>query len=262
MSNFPKVALVASILVLAACQLPSNRHSSQIPNQIQDKAIAALKSQLNLPANIAITVTSEVSLALSQTDICQTTAPTQLGFQLVLQAEEILYTLHANQDGSAIELCGSQDANTEIKLKYTGAGYTVNYPTGWQVEDRGLEPTGISQVRFYPQNDEQQYVVISRSPTSLETAPQISHSEPNLKNWKTQPYDVSVFGAESGVIQEYTQTITDTSGQKKDWQVKVLLIKLNNFVYKIQYFATPSLSSPSSPNKTFESFINSFTLIK
>ncbi len=253
-------------LTLTACKQPVEVGENS--NAISDKAVVYLRSQLQLPANSTITLKSQSAQTWYQGDLCQITAPTQTGFQVILTANNTRYTLHTNQDASKIEICTAQDETAPATAKYIGAGYTVRYPIEWQVIDEGLKPSGESSVRFTPPNQNEQpqqgYVLIRRvpSPTSESLVlPTKSPTTTNLdiKEFKTEPYNVAKLGAKSGIKQTYTQILTDASGNKKNWQVKDLLIRTDEFIYEIQSFQ-PAANTPT--DMVFEHFMNSFQFIK
>ncbi|WP_425217456.1 hypothetical protein [Tumidithrix helvetica] len=252
---------LSTLSLLTACQSTP----TSVPPEAIQKAESYLRSQLKLATSVAIATQAQSVQQLSQADLCQTVAPTQTGFEIVLQAESSRYTLHTNQDGSAIELCSSEDAKPDSTNKFSGAGYTLRYPKDWQVQDEGLEASGQNLVRFSsPSSDpnNQSYAIVARIPMDKSDSQSVTALEPAAetpKGLKSTAYDVKSKGGKSGSQLEYTQKIANKSGTSANWRVKVLLINVEKFSYRI-YSYKPE--SDTSPDKTFDLFVDSFTLIK
>jgi hypothetical protein len=244
---------ISTLLVLTACQ----SKPSGVPTAVIQKAETYLRSQFRLADSVAIAVQSQSVQQFSQTDLCQTGAPSQAGYEIVLVVESSRFTLHTNQAGSAIELCNSEDAKPESTNKFTGAGYTLRYPKDWQVQDQGLEASGQSIVQFSPATsaNDPSYVVVARIPLKADS--QISSTIDGLDLANTDFYVSKA--SKSGTQLEYKRKITNKSGVAAVWRVKVLLINVEKFVYQI-YSYKPE--SDTSPDKMFELFADSFRLIK
>jgi hypothetical protein len=248
----PKLGFVLCFVVLGsvACQ-----PTKPVPSKVTQKAEAYLRSQLKLTSN-SVTVEAQAEQPINKKDICQTTEPAQVGFVIVFVAEGSRYKVHSDRGGNKIEICTAQDAQADTFEKYTGAGYTVKYPQSWQVVDEGLEPNGANRVQFLPKDRTQGYLVVQR--ISPQSVAELITSK-NLKNFKEEKFDATSMGASSGSKQEYIEMVVVKSGQQKEWQVKALLLKNENFVYKLQLF----YSGDKNPlEKDFEQFTRDFQLIK
>jgi hypothetical protein len=253
-SRFLYIGTIA-IAVLTACK---STPTSVPPTAIQ-KAENYLRSQFRLANSVAISTHAQSVQQLSQADLCQTAAPTQTGFEIVLEAEGTRYTLHTNQDGSAIELCSSEDAKPESTNKFSGAGYTLRYPKDWQVTDEGLEASGRNLVRFNPalSASDQSYVVVARIP--LDKADSQRLRTVDGLDLATTDFYVSKASKSSGSQVEYKQKIANKSGVTSVWKVKLLLINIDKFSYHIYSY---KLESDASPDIVFDLFADSFTLMK
>jgi len=268
------IAAIASALVSCQQTLSTNSTSSPNSNPVTEKAINYLRSQLNLPMNIAIVAESQKQQSANTSDLCQTSAPTQDGFEIALIAENMRYTLQTNQDASKIEICRSEDAKPETTGKYTGAGYILRYPADWKVIDLGLEASGASTVIFTPsqtiavgadrkkligilQQTQQVYTLVSRQPIN-DQAIAVDGSE-NIKDLVKIPFDPKVKGAKSGSKQEFTTAIANSS---TIWKVKVLTLEADKFIYTVRYYQPDSQKVSNGANSlAFEQFANSFALI-
>ncbi len=243
--------LCFAILGLVACQ-----PTKSVPSSVMQKAEAYLRSQLKLTSNITVTAEAQTAQSINQDDLCQTIEPTQAGFEIILVAEGSRYKLHSDRGGRNMEICTAQDAEADTFTKYTGAGYTVKYPQSWQVIDEGLESSGVNRVHFMPPDRTQGYLVVERLPSKL--AAKLTTTK-NFKNFKEEEFDAKPLGASSGMKQEYIEMVVEKSGQQKEWQVKVLLLKNENFVYRVQLF----YSEDGTPlEQDFEQFTREFQLIK
>lgn len=242
------VGLIISSAI--ACQPTQN-----IPRKVAEKAEAYLRSQLYLDRNVTISTETQAEQQINQTDLCQTTEPLEMGFQIVLVADGSRYTLHADRTGNNVEICMAEDAQRDTFTKYTGAGYTLKYPQSWQVTDEGLEPNGTSRVRFESPERSQGYIEVERLPQAsaeLNTAK-------NIKNFKEENIDATPLGAGSGNVQEYSELILAKSGVRQEWQVKALVLKNDKFVYKVKFL---SLETGSVLEKDFDQLVREFKLIK
>jgi hypothetical protein len=272
------IAAIAGLLF--SCQQTT---SPTVPtnNLATEKAISYLRSQLNLSSNVAIVAESQKPQLANTNDLCQTTAPTQEGFEIKLIAEDTRYTLQTNQDASKIEICGSEDAKPETTGKYTGTGYTLRYPADWQVIDFGLETSGASTVIFTPSRDiakgldkndlvrqlqqkQQVYTVVSRQP--IDSKAIASSSAEIVTDLKEVPFDPKVKGANSGSKKEFTQKFRgetgDASSNSTSWKVKVLTLEANKFIYTVSYYQPDAQNASNSPTPAlFDQFANSFALI-
>lgn len=244
-------AICFAILGAVACQ-----PTKTVPRSVLQKAEAYLRSQLKLADGNTITVETQAEQPINQKDLCQTIEPTQAGFAIVLVAEGSRYTLHSDRVGSNMEICTAQDAEADSFASYIGAGYTVKYPQSWQVIDEGLEPSGINRVHFMSSERSQGYLVVERFPLQLANE---SIASKNFKNFKQENIDAKLHGAISGNKQEYIEMVVEKSGQKKEWQVKALLLKNENFVYKLQLFY---YEGEKLLEKDFEQFTREFKLIE
>jgi hypothetical protein len=235
---------------VVACQ-----PTQPVPRKVVEKAEAYLRSQLHLASNIAITAEAQSAQQINQSDLCQTSEPSEIGFQVILVADGSRYTLHSDRGGKNVEICMAQDAQPDAVAKYTGAGYTVKYPQSWQVEDEGMEPNGKNRVQFIPLERSQGYIEVERLPQQAVE----SDTARNIKEFKEEKFDASTLGATSGRRQEYIEMVVAKSGAQREWQVKALLLKIDNFVYKVKLFR----SEDGSPlEKDFEQFVRDFKLIK
>jgi len=280
----PKSQIYIGIVAIAMVSCQQNTSPSSpppTPNPTTEKAISYLRSQLKLSPNLAIVAASQKPQPANINDLCQTSTPTQDGFEIALIAEDTRYTLQTNQDASKIEICGSEDAKPETTGKYTGTGYTLRYPTDWQAIDLGLETSGASTVIFTPSRDmakgldkndlvkqlqqkQQIYTVVSRQPMdSKAIAPDIFEIITDLKE---VPVDPKVKGAKSGSKKEFTQKFRgdtgDASSNFRSWNVKVLTLEANKFIYTVSYYQPEAQNDSNSLNSaTFDQFANSFALI-
>ena len=153
MSKF-QISIGIIAIALVSCQpTPTPNQINATANPATEKAVSYLRSQLKLSPNVAIAVEAQKLQPANTSDLCQTTAPTQDGFEVALIADNMRYILQTNQDASKIEICRSEDAKPETTGKYTGAGYTLRYPADWKAIDLGLEPSGASTVIFTPSRD-------------------------------------------------------------------------------------------------------------
>ncbi|WP_040687124.1 hypothetical protein [Pseudanabaena biceps] len=280
----PKFQLYIGIVatgLLISCQpnLPQSPTSTSNPNT--EKAINYLRSQLNLPSSMAITVESQKSQSVNISDVCQTVAPTQDGLEITLIAENMRYILQTNRDASKIEVCRSEDAKPETTGKYTGAGYILRYPAEWKAIDLGLEPSGASTVIFTPSReiamgegsrdktelvnklklDQQVYTIVSRQ--ALNGKAIATDGEETAKDLVTIPFDAKVKGAKSGSRKEFTKAISNSSNKQPtstQWKVKVLTLETDKFVYRVCYYQPEAKDSPDNA-KVFDQFANSFSLI-
>ena len=268
------IAAIAGVLV--SCQQTPSTNPTSLPNNnpVTEKVISYLRSQLNLPMNIAIVAESQKQQSANTSDLCQTSAPTQDGFEIALIAENMRYTLQTNQDASKIEICRSEDAKPETTGKYTGAGYILRYPADWKVIDLGLEASGASTVIFTPsqtiavgadrkkligilQQTQQVYTIVSKQPINDQAI--ASDGSENIKDLVKIPFDPKVKGAKSGSKQEFTTAIANSS---TIWKVKVLTLEADKFIYTVRYYQPDSQKVSNGANSlAFEQFANSFALI-
>lgn len=270
------IGIAAITGVLVSCQQTPSINPASLPNSnpVTEKAINYLRSQLNLPMNIAIVAESQKPQPANTSDLCQTSAPTQDGFAIALIAENMRYTLQTNQDASKIEICRSEDAKPETTGKYTGTGYILRYPADWKVIDLGLEASGASTVIFTPsqaiavgadrkkligilQQTQQVYTIVSRQPINDQAI--ASDGSENIKDLVKIPFDPKVKGAKSGSKQEFTTAIANSS---TIWKVKVLTLEADKFIYTVRYYQPDSQKVSNGANSlAFEQFANSFALI-
>jgi len=283
MSKFQISIGIIAIALVSCQQTPTPNNTSPtnpIANPATEKAVSYLRSQLKLAPNVAIAVEAQKPQPANTSDLCQTTAPTQDGFELALIAEDIRYILQTNQDASKIEICRSEDAKPETTGKYTGAGYMLRYPADWKAIDLGLEPSGASTVIFTPsqaialgtdrndlikklQQSQQVYTIVSRQPIDRKAI--ASDGSENAKDLVTIPFDPKVKGAKSGSKKEFTTAIANSSSNtgssnQTNWKVKVLALETDKFLYTVRYYQPESRSAPNS-STAFEQFANSFALI-
>ncbi|PZO41435.1 MAG: hypothetical protein DCF19_09525 [Pseudanabaena frigida] len=268
------IAAIAG-LVVSCQQTPSTPPTSTPTNNLAtEKAITYLRSQLKLSPNVAIVAESQKPNPANTSDLCQTTAPTQDGFEIVLIAEDMRYTLQTSQDASKIEVCRSEDAKPETTGKYTGAGYILRYPSDWKAIDLGLEASGASTVIFTPSRDvnlagdnnldkllqklqqsQQVYVVVERR--AFDSKAIATDGSENAKDLVTVPFDAKVKGAKSGSKKEFTTAIASNN-----WKVQILTLEADKFLYTVRYYQPVAKNDPNSPTaKAFEQFANSFALI-
>jgi hypothetical protein len=279
MPKFQTYIGIVAIALVSCQQTPSNNPTAPANNLATDKAIIYLRSQLKLSPNIAIVAESQKPQPSSISDLCQTTAPTQDGFEIALITEDVRYTLQTNQDASKIEICRSEDAKPETTGKYTGAGYTLRYPANWKAIDLGLEASGASTVIFTPsreinlgtdkndlvkklQQNQQVYTVVSRQPINGTAI--ASDGSDKAKDLVNIPFDPKVKGAKSGSKQEFTTAIAsgDSPNKSTSWKVKVLTLEADKFIYIVRYYQPDSQNAANSPNSSaFDQFANSFALI-
>ncbi len=270
---------IAAIALLVSCQQNSPNASpspttAPTANPVTEKAISYLRSQLKLSANVAIAAESAKAQPANITDLCQTVAPTQEGFEIALVAEDTRYILQTNQDASKIEICRSEDAKPETTGKYNGAGYTLRYPADWKAIDLGLEPSGASTVIFTPskevdlakdnnlekiiqklQQSQQVYTIVARQPSDAKAI--ASDGSENAKDVVTIPFDAKVKGAKAGSKKEFTTAIASNN-----WKVQVLTLEADKFLYTVRYYQPVANGEPNSPMaKAFEQFANSFALV-
>ncbi len=274
----PKFQIYIGIAAIALVSCQQNP-TAPTNNLATDKAISYLRLQLKLSPNIAIVAESQKPQLANTNDLCQTTAPTQDGFEIALIAEDLRYTLQTNQDASKIEICRSEDAKPETTGKYTGAGYILRYPANWKAIDLGLETSGASTVIFTPsreinlgtdknalvkklQQNQQIYTVVSRQP--MNGIAIASDGSDKAKDLVNIPFDPKVKGAKSGSKQEFTTAIASSDAPNKStiWKVKVLTLEADKFIYTVRYYQPDSQNATNSPNSSpFDQFANSFALI-
>jgi hypothetical protein len=279
MPKFYAYIRIAAIALVSCQQTPPNNASSPANNLAAEKAISYLRSQLKLPPTVAIVAESQKPQLANISDLCQTAAPTQAGFEIALVAEDMRYTLQTNQDASKIEICRSEDAKPETTGKYTGAGYMLRYPADWKAIDLGLEPSGASTVIFTPsreipvggekndlikklQQSQQVYTVVSRQPIDGKAI--ASDGSDKAKDLVKIPFDPKVKGAKSGSKEEFTTAIAagDAPNKSTSWKVKVLTLEADKFIYTVRYYQPDSQNAANSPNSSaFDQFVNSFALI-
>jgi hypothetical protein len=282
MSKF-QISIGIIAIALVSCQQTQTLNSTNpIANPATEKAVSYLRSQLKLAPNVAIAVEAQKPQPANTSDLCQTTTPTEDGFEVALIAEDIRYILQTNQDASKIEICRSEDAKPETTGKYTGAGYMLRYPADWKAIDLGLEPSGASTVIFTPsqaislgtdrndlvkklQQSQQVYTIVSRQP--IDNKAIASDGSENAKDLVTIPFDSKVKGAKSGSKKEFTTAIANSSGSSNstNWKVKVLALETDKFLYTVRYYQPDSYQPDSKGNPNistaFEQFANSFALI-
>ena len=266
-------------IALVSCQQNPANNPTPANNLATDKAISYLRSQLKLSPNIAIAAESQKPQLANISDLCQTAAPTQSGFEIALVAEDLRYILQTNQDASKIEICRSEDAKPETTGKYMGAGYTLRYPADWKAIDLGLEASGASTVIFTPnreinlgtdkndlvkklQQNQQVYTVVSRQPINGNAI--ASDGSDKAKNLVNIPFDPKVKGAKSGSKQEFTTAIAsgDSANKSTIWKVKVLTLAADKFIYTVRYYQPDLQNASNSPTiSAFDQFANSFALI-
>lgn len=278
MPKFHAYIGIAAIALVSCQQTPSNNSTAPANNPATEKAISYLRSQLQLPPNVAIVAESQKPQLANISDLCQTAAPTQAGFEIALVAEDMRYTLQTNQDASKIEICRSEDAKPETTGKYTGAGYMLRYPADWKAIDLGLEPSGASTVIFTPSRDipvggdkndlvkklqqsQQVYTVVSRQPIDGKAI--ASDGSDKAKDLVKIPFDPKVKGAKSGAKEEFTSAIasSDASNKSTNWKVKVLTLEADKFIYTVRYYQPDSQNANSQNSSAFDQFANSFALI-
>ncbi|MCA6572751.1 MAG: hypothetical protein ACK5EU_18890 [Pseudanabaena sp.] len=269
------IAIVAITLIVTSCQQSPSPSPTSAPtaNPASEKAINYLRSQLKLSANLAIMAESAKSQSVNIADLCQTVAPTQEGFEIVLVAEDTRYILQTNQDASKIEICRSEDAQPATTGKYNGAGYTLRYPAEWKVIDIGLESSGASTVIFTPskevnlvkesnleqiiqklQQSQQVYAIVVRQPSNAKV---IADGSENAKDVVTIPFEAKVKGAKSGSKKEFTTMIASST-----WKVQALTLEADKFFYTVRYYQPVAKSDAnSSTAKAFAQFANSFALV-
>ena len=273
------IAAIAGLL-FSCQQTPTPSNTQPTANPATKKAISYLRSQLKLSPNIAIVTESQKPQPANISDLCQTAAPSQDGFEIALVAEDIRYTLQTNQDASKIEICRSEDAKPETTGKYTGAGYILRYPADWKAIDLGLESSGASTVIFTPSRDtalggdkndlvkklqqsQQVYTIVSRQP--LDSKAIASDNSENITDLKEIPFDPKVKGAKSGSKKEFTQKLTaaiaNSSGNSTIWKVQVLTLEADKFIYTVRYYQPDSQNTTNPNSSAFEQFANSFALI-
>jgi hypothetical protein len=279
MPKFHAYIGIAAIALVSCQQTPPNNASAPANNIATEKAISYLRSQLKLPPTVAIVAESQKPQLANISDLCQTAAPTQAGFEIALVAEDMRYTLQTNQDASKIEICRSEDAKPETTGKYTGAGYMLRYPADWKAIDLGLEPSGASTVIFTPsreipvggekndlikklQQSQQVYTVVSRQP--IDSKAIASDGSDKAKDLVKIPFDPKVKGAKSGSKEEFTTAIAagDAPNKSTSWKVKVLTLEADKFIYTVRYYQPDSQNAANSSNSSaFDQFANSFALI-
>ncbi|MBD2178823.1 hypothetical protein H6F42_18035 [Pseudanabaena sp. FACHB-1998] len=286
----PKFSIYIGIAAIAGlfmgCQpTPSPSPTPTAANKvINNKAIDYLRSQLSLSPSLAIVAESQKSQAANINDLCQTATPTQEGWEIALVAEDTRYILQTNQDASKIEICRSEDAQPATTGKYTGAGYLLRYPATWKAIDLGLEPSGASAVIFTPSPElnltgennleklrqqlyqsQQAYALVLRQPIGGK-AIAASDDSSQAKDVVTVPFDAKVKGAKSGSKKEFTIAIANTSPNDSSeaipWQVKVLTLETDRFIYTVSYYQPKSSIAANSSAKIFEQFANSFALVQ
>jgi len=280
MSKF-QISIGIIAIALVSCQQTQTLNSTNpIANPATEKAVSYLRSQLKLAPNVAIAVEAQKPQPANTSDLCQTTAPTEDGFEVALIADDMRYILQTNQDASKIEICRSEDAKPETTGKYTGAGYMLRYPADWKAIDLGLEPSGASTVIFTPsqaialgadrndliknlQQSQQIYTIVSRQPIDRKAI--ASDGSENAKDLVTIPFDPKVKGAKSGSKKEFTTAIANSSSNtgssnQTNWKVKVLALETDKFLYTVRYYQPESRSAPNG-SSSFEQFTNSFALI-
>jgi len=277
------IGIAAIALLLFSCQQTSSPAIDVANEKVGNNAISYLRSQLNLSPNVAIVVESQKPNPANTNDLCQTVAPTQVGFEIALVAEEMRYILQSNQDASKIEICRSEDAKPETTGKYTGAGYVLRYPAAWKAIDFGLEPSGASTVIFTSspevsreidlaggnelgrflqklQQGQQTHVIVAKQPLVGKAI--ASDGSENAKDLVKIPFNAEVKGAKSGSKKEFTTAIANSDGKPTIWQVKVLTLESDKFLYTIRYYQPNPKNDPSiSVSKDFEQFSNSFALV-
>ena len=279
MPKFHAYIGIAAIALVSCQQTPPNNSTAPANNLATEKAISYLRSQLKLPPTVAIVAESQKPQQANVSDLCQTAAPNQAGFEISLVAEDMRYTLQTNQDASKIEICRSEDAKPETTGKYTGAGYMLRYPADWKAIDLGLEPSGASTVIFTPsreilvgedkndlvkklQQGQQVYTVVSRQPIDSKTI--ASDGSDKAKDLVKIPFDPKVKGAKSGSKEEFTTAIAagDAPNKSTSWKVKVLTLEADKFIYTVRYYQPDSQNAANNPNSSaFDQFANSFALI-
>ncbi len=282
MSKFQIYIGIVAIALVSCQQTPTPNSTNPTVNPTTEKAVSYLRSQLKLAPNVAIAVEAQKPQPANTSDLCQTTAPTEDGFEVALIADDIRYILQTNQDASKIEICRSEDAKPETTGKYTGAGYMLRYPADWKAIDLGLEPSGASTVIFTPsqaialgtdrndlikklQQSQQVHTIVSRQPIDRKAI--ASDGSENAKDLVTIPFDSKVKGAKSGSKKEFTTAIANSSGSSNstNWKVKVLALETDKFLYTVRYYQPDSYQpdAKGNPNSftAFEQFANSFALI-
>lgn len=282
MSKFQISIGIIAIALVSCQQTPTPKSTNPAVNPATEKAVSYLRSQLKLAPNVAIAVEAQKPQPANTSDLCQTTAPTEDGFEVALIADDMRYILQTNQDASKIEICRSEDAKPETTGKYTGAGYMLRYPVDWKAIDLGLEPSGASTVIFTPsqaialgadrndliknlQQSQQVYTIVSRQPIDSKVI--ASDGSENAKDLVTIPFDSKVKGAKAGSKKEFTTAIANSSGSSNStiWKVKVLTLETDKFLYTVRYYQPDSYQpdAKGNPNSftAFEQFANSFALI-
>ncbi len=279
----PKFQIYIGIIAIAlvSCQQMPTPSPTSSPNMVLagKKASDYLRSQLKLPTEVMIVWESQKLQPANINDLCQTTAPNEVGFEFTLVADQMRYILQTNQDASKIEICRSEDAKPETTGKYTGAGYMLRYPADWKAIDFGLEASGASTVIFTPnrevklseeknilvktlQEKQQVYVVVSRQPIDSKAIG--SDDLGKAKNLVEIPFDPQVKGAKTGSKKEFNQEITGAANKSTLWKVKLLTLTTDKFIYTVQYYQpNPQKESkiPNSNLSNFDKFANSFALI-
>jgi hypothetical protein len=279
MPKFP-VCIAVLAIALASCQptpTPSPTPFAKLVNAGK-KAADYLRSQMQIPSGVLIVWESEKLQSANINDLCQTTAPTEAGFEFGLVAADVRYIVQTNQDATKIEICRSEDAQPATMTKYTGAGYQLRYPNDWKAIDLGLEPSGASTVIFTPsreinlgedkndlvktlQQKQQVYTVVSRQPSDQAIASDDKIND-KVRNIIEIPFDPKVKGAKSGSKKEFTQEFTQELASI--WNVRVLTLETDKFIYTVSYYRPNSQKDSNIPNSKlsiFDQFANSFALI-
>ncbi len=274
----PKFQIYVGIMAIALVSCQSSPSSSSQMIDAGKKSADYLRSQLKLSPEVMIGWESQKIQPANINDLCQTTAPTESGFEITLIAEDMRYILQTNQDASKIEICRSEDAKPEVTSKYIGAGYILRYPADWKAIDLGLEPSGASTVIFTPsregnleklQQNQQVYAIVTREPIDGVSVPK--DGSEIAKDLVTVPFDAKVKGAKSGSKKEFTrefikESTANNSTNSTIWKVKVLALETDKFIYTIRYYQP----TPKDPNtkvsekvseQVFDQFANSFAIV-
>jgi hypothetical protein len=254
------ISMVAIAAIIASCQ------PNKSTNRAENIAISHLRSQLNIPAQVAIAVESQSPQLMNVSDLCQTTLPNQDGLKISLISEDIRYILHSDKDGNRAEICSSEDAKPESTTKYMGAGYSLRYPAQWRAIDLGLESSGVSTVIFTPSRDlgggvqdldkirqqlrqnQQPHAIILRQPVNAKAIAPESIPEGAEKEAIVKTLDAQVKGAKSATQKEFTAD---------NWQVKILTFTTDQFVYTVSYYQPIAVKD----TEAFDQFAKSFALV-
>ncbi|MBD2103150.1 hypothetical protein [Leptolyngbya sp. FACHB-261] len=200
--------------------------------------------------------------AWNTADLCQTPTPTEPGYAIRFKAEASTYQVHTNQDGSQIQICQAE-LDSLSSAAYTGPGYKVDYPVGWQVLDEGLAPGQLSRVRFLPGDAPADpsaaslfFLIERQAQAEPEAAAQATLTALKKTADSVQDVQLETPKADTKGPRVIQTLVLTQSGQS--YRVRSVYVRGGSKSYRLTYQAP---SNDQRFDEAFDQFVNSFAPI-